>query len=177
MNSKTILVLLLTAASLAPVARAQRIDVDLDIRLGRAAPPPPPEVVVIDQVGPSAPPPWARTHWYHRSYGYYYYPGCDVYYRPSDHLWFYLEGGTWRTGVRLPDHIRVDFGRAVSLKLEGDRPYLFHDRVVAYYPANYFAKVKFRNEHDNRRADRHDDRDDHDRDDRGRDDHDRDKRH
>ncbi len=178
MNSKIILLLTLAAASLAPAARAQvDVGIGVDIRLGRAAPPPPPEVVVIDEVGPSAPPPWTRSHWYHRSYGYYYYPGCDVYYRPSDHMWFYLDGGAWRFGARLPDHIRVDFGRAVSLSLETDRPYMYHERVVAYYPANYFAKVKFKNGHDNRRDDRRDDDRDHDdRDDRGKD-RDKDKRH
>jgi hypothetical protein len=73
MNSKAILLLALAAASLAPAAVAQHIDVGVDIRLGRAQPPPPPEVIVIDNSGPSGPPPWAatRSRWYQRSYGYY----------------------------------------------------------------------------------------------------------
>lgn len=159
MNSKTLL-LSLAVASLVPAARADLdVGIGVDIRLGRAAPPPPPEIVVVEEVGPPGPPPWVADHrWYRRSYGYYYYPGCDVYYRPSDRVWFYLEGGSWRFGARLPDRIRVDFGHAVSLKLESDRPYVYHERVVTYYPANYFTKVKFKNGHDNRRDDR--DRDD-----------------
>ena len=166
MNSKSLLLLILTAATLLPAARAGvTMDISADIRLGRALPPPPPEVVVVERIGPPEPPPWAHSHWYHRTYAYYYYPGADVYYRSADHVWFFLEGGTWRFGVRLPDHLRLDFGRAVSLTLESDRPYLYHDRVVAYYPANYFSRVKFRNEreyrHDEHRD--HDERDDRDR--------------
>lgn len=152
MNSKIILLFALAALNLAPAARAQlEIGLSAEIHLGRAAPPPPPEIVVVEDAGP---PPWAADHrWYRRSYGYYYYPGCDVYYRPADRVWFYLDGGNWRFGASLPDRIRVDFGQAVSLRLETDRPYVYHQKVVAYYPANYFAKVKFRNGHDNRRDD------------------------
>lgn len=168
MNPKLLLPLLLAAAALAPAARADLdVTISADIRLGRALPPPPPDVVVVEDVGPPAPPPWVATHWYRRTHAYYYYPGCDVYYRPDTRMWFYLDGGNWRVGARLPDSIRVDFSRSVSLSLETDRPYVYHQKVVAYYPPNYFAKVRFRNDHDNRR----DDRRDHDRDDdRGRDD-------
>lgn len=165
MNSKIIL-FSLTTLVLVPAAPAQ-IDVGIsaEIRLGRSAPPPPPEIIVVEEAGPPGPPPWVAEHrWYRRSYGYYYYPGYDVYYRPADRVWFYLDGGNWRFGARLPNNIRVDFGHAVSLKLETDRPYVYHQKVVTYYPPNYFAKVKFKNGHDNRRDDRHD------RDDRGRDD-------
>ena len=164
MNSKILLLISLTATTLLPVARAGvNLDISAEIRLGRALPPPPPEVVVIERIGPSEPPPWARSHWYHRSYAYYYYPGADVYFRPADRVWFFLDRGAWRFGARLPDHIRMDFGRAVSLTLESDRPYLLHDRVIAYYPPNYFSRVKLRNEHDGRRDDHHD-HDDRDRD-------------
>ena len=164
MNSKSILLLALTLASCLTAARAEiSVDVTAAIRLGRAMPPPPPEVVVLERIGPPEPPPWARRHWYHHSYAYYFYPGANVYYRPADHVWFYLEGGNWRIGARLPNHIHMDFGRAVSLSLESDRPYLFHERVVAYYPPNYFSRVRFRYERDEWRED-HRDHDDHDRD-------------
>ena len=162
MNLKSILLLSIAASSFLPAARAGvNLDISADIRIGRALPPPPPEVVVVERIGPAEPPPWARRHWYHRSYAYYFYPGANVYYRPADHVWFYLDGGNWRFGVRLPDPIRLDFGRAVSLTLESDRPYLFHDRVITYYPPNYFTRVKIRNERDERREDHrdHEDRD------------------
>jgi hypothetical protein len=153
MNPKTIL-LCLAAAGLLPAARADlNVDITADIRLGRALPPPPPEVVVVEQVGPPGPPPWAKSHWYRRTHAYYYYPGSDVYYRPADRVWFYLDGGSWRIGAELPTRVRVDFGHAVPLTLESDRPYVYHEKVVAYYPANYFAKVRLKNEPDRRHVD------------------------
>lgn len=151
MNSKTILVLSLIAAGFSPVARADvDVDISAEIRIGRALPPPPPEVVVVERVGPPGPPPWAKTRWYRRGHDYYYYPGCDVYYRPADRIWYYREGGIWRNGSRLPTTIRVDFGHAVSLRIEDDRPYVYHDKVVVYYPANYFTRVKVVPSHDRR---------------------------
>ena len=126
---------------------------------------------MVEQSGPAGPPQWGSSHWYRRSYGYYYYPGADVYYRPDNRMWFYLDRGNWRMVAQLPTGIRVDFGRSVSLKLDSDRPYTYHQKVVSYYPSNYFAKVKFKNDRDNRRDDRNDRRDDHndrnDRDDHG----------
>ncbi len=155
MKLRILLICLAGAAAGLPAALAQvDVTVSAEIRLGRVLPPPPPEVVVVDEVGPPGPPPWAETHWYRRSHAYYYYPGCDVYYRPDDKVWFYLEGGTWRVAAQLPTNIRIDFGRSVSLTLETDRPYVYHEKVVRYYPANYFAKVRFKNAHDNRAVDR-----------------------
>lgn len=161
-TTRSILLLSVAAVSFLPTARAD-IDVGItaEIRLGRALPPPPPEVVVVEEIGPPGPPPWAAHHWYRRNHAYYYYPGYDVYYRPADRMWFYLDGGAWRIAARLPSGIRVDFDRAVSLSIESDRPYLYHERVVAYYPPNYFTRVKIKPRHDNRRDD-HRDRDDHD---------------
>ena len=160
MNPRALLLTAFIAASVIPLTAADvQISINAEIRLGRALPPPPPEVVVEEHVGPVGPPPWAKRHWYRRDYGYYYYPGCDVYYRPSDHMWFYLDGGNWRAGVRLPDSITIDFGHSVSLTLQSDRPYTYNDHVVAYYPRDYFSRVKIR--HDNRVDRRQDRRDDH----------------
>ena len=128
--------LLLLSAGILTVAYAQ---IDVNIRLGHAAPPPPPDVVVVQPAGPGGPPPWAHGHWFHRSRAYYYYPESDVYYRPADHMWFYEDGNTWRTSPALPDRIRIDFGRSVALTMETDRPYQYHRQVVTYYPARYFS--------------------------------------
>lgn len=135
--------------ALLPLARA---DVDLsisaEIRLGKIIAPPPPEVIVIDDTGPKTPPPWAPAHGFRRNRDYYFYPGTNVYYRPADRLWFYLEGREWRLGATLPTSLSVDFGRCVSLTMETERPYEFHEKVVTYYPANYFTKkVKLKSEH------------------------------
>lgn len=157
MNPKLFLLLpCLAAAAMAPAARASvDLAISAEIRLGRMPPPPPPEVVVVEPVGPAEPPPWAKARWYRRSYAYYYYPGYDVYFRPADRVWFYLDRGTWRFAAQLPTAIRVDFGRAVALTLESDRPYTYHDRVRVYYPETYFTKVKFKHDSD-RRPDRAD---------------------
>lgn len=144
MNSYRLLISLLGVA-LIPVAHAGvDLSISADIRLGNVPPPPPPQVVVIEQIGPPGPPPWAPGHWYRRNRAYYYYPGCNVYYRPADRMWFYLEGSNWRAGVQLPSSISIDFGHSVSLTMETDRPYIHHERVVAYYPAGYFTKVKIK---------------------------------
>lgn len=136
--------------ALLPFARADvDVSISAEIRLGKVAAPPPPEVVVIDDSGPKGPPPWAPAHGlFKRNRAYYFYPGTNVYYRPSDRMWFYLEGRNWQVGVALPTSISVDFGRCVPLTMETDKPYEFHEKVVTYYPANYFTKkVKLKNEH------------------------------
>jgi hypothetical protein len=166
MNSKSLILLAFVSAALLPAARAT--DIDIDIRLGHAAPPPPPQVVVVEPVGPSEPPPWTKPRAFHTAYSYYYYPESNVYYRADNHTWFYLEGRNWHTAVQLPSYIRVNFGRSVPLRLDTSRPYNYHDRVVAYYPPTYFNHVHYKNDdhghnegkgHDDRYEDHHDDHD------------------
>jgi len=153
MKSQLILFTLALAAFGAANARADGLDINIagEIRLGRRLPPPPPEVVVVGDTGPTGPSPWERSRWYQRSQAYYYYPGGDVYFRPSDRMWFYQERGQWRSGRNLPEFVRVDFNRSVSLTMATDRPYTFHQQIVTRYPANYFeTRVRIRDE------DRHD---------------------
>ena len=170
MKTKLFLLALVVAAIPASSVRADLLDnLTVDIRLGRRAPPPPPAVVVVvpdnDRRGPDQ---WEQRHrWYQRSQAYYYYPGGDVYFRSSDHTWFYIEHGQWRQNRNLPDSIRIDFNRSVSLTMFTDQPYLYHSQVTARYPSNYFGtRVRLRDEdrHDDRKRDNdHDGRDsDHD---------------
>lgn len=151
MKSVNALAVAVIVAGLAASSGVAAVDVRIDaqIRVGKALPPPPPEVVVVDRSGPQGPPPWAPAHG-RRGRDYYFYPECDVYYRPSDRVWFYMDGGDWRFGARLPDSVRIDFGRSVSLTLEGDRPYVHHKQVVSYFPHGYFTKVKFKDARDSR---------------------------
>jgi hypothetical protein len=180
MKPKIILLSLALGAIIAPAVTAQILDLNIsgEIRLGRRQPPPPPAVVVVvPDTGPRGPSPWERGRWYQRTQGYYYYPGGDVYYRPGDRMWFYLERGQWRSGRNLPDWVSIDFGHSITLTMATDRPYAFHQQVVARYPSNYFgARVRVRDDdrrdhgNDNRGPDRN-------KDNRGRDnDRDRDKR-
>lgn len=123
------------------------VAISAEIRLGRALPPPPPEVVVIENVAPPGPPPWAPAHGLRRNRVYYYYPASGVYFRPADRAWFYLEGGSWRLGVALPDSVAIDFGYSVRLTMETDRPYDYHSHVVTYYPQVYFGtRVRLKGE-------------------------------
>lgn len=137
---------LLAALALLPGAAVFAFDVALsaEIRLGRVMPPPPPEVIVVEPVGPGGPPPWAPAHGFRRNRDYYYYPEAAVYFRPSDRVWFFLDGGNWRVGAELPSAIRVDFERSVALTMESDKPFEFHRHVTTYYPASYFTKVKIK---------------------------------
>lgn len=132
------------------------ISVSADIRLGKVAPPPPPVIEVVDVPEPKGPPPWAPAHGFHRNHTYYFYPAGDVYYRPDDHMWFFLEGGAWTAAVRLPERLEIDFSRSVSLTMEADRPYVHHEAVVAHYPRDYFKRVKIKSEgrHDENRMEK-----------------------
>ncbi|HYC71973.1 MAG TPA: hypothetical protein VEB66_12245 [Opitutaceae bacterium] len=140
MNSRLLLAI---SASLLS-AGALRADLDLavvaEIRVGKVLPPPPPEVEVIEAPAQQGPPPWAPAHGFRRNRGYYYYPDTNVYFRPADRTWFYLEGRDWRIGASLPTAVRVDLTRAVSLEMETDRPFEFHSSVKERYPTEYFSR-------------------------------------
>jgi hypothetical protein len=162
MKTKIILLTLVLAAGAAPAARAEISlpplpNINLDIRLGRRQPPPPPAVVVVQEEPRRGPDRWEqRGRWNSRSHGYYYYPGGDVYYRQSDHVWFYMHRGQWRSSRNLPDGIHVDFNRSVTVNMYTDRPYTYHSQIVARYPSNYFGtRVRLRDD-DRRDHDRRD---------------------
>lgn len=161
-----LLVVAVAGLALLPPARAQ-IDVGItaDIRIGKAMPPPPPEVVIVEDTRPPGPPPWAPAHGFRRNHDYYYYPAADVYYRPADRTWFYLDGGNWRFGVNLPASVHVDFDHSVSLTMETERPYEFHDKVRTYYPRDYFVtKVRVKGKEKSGKPAKFDPRDREDRD-------------
>ena len=160
MKTKLLLLLPLTAALLTPAQAGLDIAISAEIRLGKALPPPPPEVIIVEESGPKGPPPWAPAHGFRRNHDYYYYPGANVYYRPADRVWFYLDGSAWRFGVILPTSYRVDFDRSVSLTMETDQPYQFHDKVRVVYPPDYFVtrvRVKERGNSENAKAAHKDD--------------------
>lgn len=165
MNSKIIATSFLAIACSLALHAEMDVNIQADIHLGKVAPPPPPEVIVLENAPPPGPPPWAPAHGFHRNHTYYYYPGCDVYYRPEDRVWFFIDGGNWRASASLPTNIRVDFHRAVPLTMETDRPYQFHEKVRAYYPTDYFvARVRVKDSDDHHEQAEHGDDNDHDHD-------------
>ncbi|HTJ79248.1 MAG TPA: hypothetical protein VL357_09645 [Rariglobus sp.] len=148
MNPKLLLLVSLFAVAGLSAGRADVSgSLSVEIRVGKALPPPPPEVVVVDPVGPAAPPPWAEHHWFRKTRVYYYYPDGDVYYRPADRTWFYLDGGSWRVGASLPERFVFDVGRSVRLSMQTDRPFIYHQQVVVRYPTGYFSHVRIKGGH------------------------------
>lgn len=129
----------LIASFTAPLHADVAIGISAEIRLGKAPPPPPPEVIVIEPGPAGGPPPWAPAHGLRRNRSYYYYPDAEVYYRTDDRLWFYLEGGSWRSSPALPPSLRIDFAYSVPLAMETDRPFDYHPKIITYYPTNYFV--------------------------------------
>jgi hypothetical protein len=59
-------------------------------------------------------------------YDYDYYPDGDVYFYPHDHIYYWNDGGHWRSGGRLPDryHLREE-GRE-HLRLHSRQPWTEH---------------------------------------------------
>ena len=88
------------------------------------------------------PPPHAPAHGYRRKCRYYYYPSSEVYFELSQRRYFWIEGGTWRVGVRLPDYIVVSSADRVVVELDGDVPYREHVRVVKEHPGKGKWKEK-----------------------------------
>jgi hypothetical protein len=80
------------------------------------------------------PPPWAPAHGWRAKHHYTYYPEGEIYYAPESRLWFWLDGGSWRSGISLPldfqGYVRTG---GVSIELDADRPYVRHDYVVEHY--------------------------------------------
>lgn len=98
------------------------------------------------------PPSWAPAHGYRtKQHHYVYYPRHEVYYAPSSQLWFWLDGGRWRTGADLPGRIVVAGLPAMSIFLGTERPYEMNAYVVERYGKGH------RNRHENRRHRHHDD--------------------
>lgn len=79
------------------------------------------------------PPPWAPAHGARAKHHYYYYPAQQVYYYPARRQYFWLDGGAWKVGVRLPESIRIGSSR-VSVDLDTPLPYTRHPEVIVRFP-------------------------------------------
>lgn len=80
------------------------------------------------------PPPWAPAHGHRaKQYRYVYYPAYEVYYAPETQLWFWLDGGRWRTGISLPAGFVLGGVPGVTVVLDSRRPYDRHLHVVERY--------------------------------------------
>jgi hypothetical protein len=93
--------------------------------------------VVLEERGPGAkqsgPPPWAPAHGHRAKHVYQYYPAVGVYYDVSTRMYFYLNGGTWQVAASLPPSIAIAGIESVSVELETDKPYLYHDKNLEQF--------------------------------------------
>jgi hypothetical protein len=66
------------------------------------------------------------------SYSYEYYPDAEVYFEPQSHVYYWSEGGAWRSGARVPQNIVLR--SSVKVDLDSPEPSKHHDEVKAKYP-------------------------------------------
>ena len=64
-------------------------------------------------------------------YDYDYYPDCDVYFYPRAHIYYWNEGGAWRSGDRLPAVYNGRVQHAEQLHLQSQQPWTEHHPAPA----------------------------------------------
>lgn len=78
------------------------------------------------------PPDWAPAHGYRAKQKYRYYPNQQVYYSGEQKKYFWLSGGQWQIGVKLPDGIKLG-SSGVTVELDTDKPFEKHSEVRKKY--------------------------------------------
>ncbi|MGD0651739.1 MAG: hypothetical protein ABSA97_11475 [Verrucomicrobiia bacterium] len=76
------------------------------------------------------------------SYTYVYYPDAEVYFEPHRHVYYWSEGGAWRSGARVPRNIVLR--SSVRVDLDSPEPYRHHDEVRTKYPRHTEEKERGR---------------------------------
>jgi hypothetical protein len=77
--------------------------------------------------------PWAPDgHW--GRYEYYYYPNPGVYQDRDRNLYFYHDGGHWRESPSPPPSFHPDTSHHRPLRLDTDKPYMYHSDVQKRFP-------------------------------------------
>jgi hypothetical protein len=66
------------------------------------------------------------------SFNYVYYPDAEVYYEPQHRVYYWNDGGAWRSGPRAPQNYVLR--SSVRINLDSPEPYRHHDEVRAKYP-------------------------------------------
>jgi hypothetical protein len=93
-----------------------------------------------------------RPHGYARgpavegSYSYVYYPDVEVYYHPQRHVYYWNDGGAWRSGPRVPGNIVLR--SHVTVDLKSPEPYRQHEEVRAQHPRHTEDKPRDRGQRD-----------------------------
>ena len=93
-----------------------------------------------------------RPHGYVRgpaveaSYSYMYYPDAEVYFEPQRHVYFWNDGGAWRSGPRVPGNVVLH--SSVKVNLKSSEPYQHHAEVRAQHPRQPEGKQQERGQPD-----------------------------
>lgn len=132
MKRKTLLIPALLAAPLLAAGAALAGDFDLKIPLPPIPkikiPAPPIPRIRIEAPSPSPAKIRPAPHRYN------YYPDAEVYFDPSRQIYFFFRANKWLAQAVLPPDIEVRIGNAVTVDLDSERPYEFHDDVRRVYP-------------------------------------------
>jgi len=96
---------------------------------------------------------WVDEAHHHPLHDYYYYPDVGVYFDPVPGLYFWLDGGRWISGPRLPGHIVIHGGRE-RFRTDADRPYVVHERVVERHRVERDRHERERREGERRQRER-----------------------
>jgi len=91
------------------------------------------------------PPSHAKAYGRRAKHNYSYYPEAEVYYDSGRSSYFYLSGDRWQVSVSLPDSLKVKLGSSVTLELDTDKPYEYHDDNKKKYPPGQMKKGKKKN--------------------------------
>jgi hypothetical protein len=82
---------------------------------------------VIIQIGPQPAPVGVVYH-------YVYYPEEEVYFVPETRVYWWADHGTWRSGPRIPDGIKL--GVNVKLDVDGRDPWQHHSVIHEKFPGH-----------------------------------------
>ncbi len=75
------------------------------------------------------------------TYHYVYYPEVEVYFVPETRVYFWFEGGAWRSAPKPPPSIVL--GESVTLDLDRADPWTYHKVIVEKYGGKHHrVKIK-----------------------------------
>ena len=82
----------------------------------------------------SGPPPWARGQGNRTQHHYRYYTYHRVYFDEQRGVYFFPSNGSWQMSVSLPSYIQITVNDFVTLDMDTDKPYEYHNDVIKRYP-------------------------------------------
>ena len=82
------------------------------------------------------PPPWAPAHGRRAKYKYRYWPDRQVYFDAGRGLYFWIDAGYWKAGVRLPADFKLS-GASLRLEMDVAKPYKWQRDVAKRYPPGW----------------------------------------